>query len=288
MYYHMNTLYFDTIDTEDKAYWLGFLYADGYHTEKWYKIGINLSIRDIDHIKLFCKYLQIDTKKIKIRLPFQLIIQGRKVNSDGTSSINFSNKSMSEKLSKLGLVSKKSLILEFPNNNQVPSYLINHFIRGYFDGDGCLSKTEKNNVVRYGVTILSSKNFCKSLLNVVNKELKINMCMWNSKVKIDKVHISGNRQVKIFMDWLYENASVYLKRKYETYKELNNKIEKIDKRLKNTYSSYNNITFDKSRNKWMVFIRVNKKTKNIGRFNTEIEAIKKQKLAYEKFKQVSV
>ena len=241
MYYHMNELYFDKIDTQDKAYWLGFLYADGYHCENWYKIGMALSVKDINHIKSFCNYLKIDEKKIKTKPPFKINIQGRIVNSDGTSNIQFSNKHMSISLSLLGLISKKSLILKFPNKKQIPINLINHFIRGYFDGDGCLSKTEQNNITRYGVTILSSKDFCKSLLEIVNKKLKINMCMWNSKEKIDKIHISGNRQVKKFMDWIYKDSIIHLDRKYKIYIYLNNKIKKIYKKFNNKYSYYNKI-----------------------------------------------
>jgi intein/homing endonuclease len=283
----MNELYFDKIDTQDKAYWLGFLYADGYHSENWYKIGMALSVRDVDHIKLFCDFLKIEKEKIKTKLPFKINIQGRTVHSDGTSSIQISNKHMSHSLSSLGLVSKKSLILKFPTENQVPLYLINHFVRGYFDGDGCLSKTKQNNVTRYGITILSSKDFCQSLLEMVNKELKINMCMWNNKGKIDVVHISGNRQVKKFTDWMYKDSIIQLKRKYEIYEELNDKMKIIDARLKNKYSSYKNISFDKYRNKWISMVRINKKTKCVGRFNTELEALNAQKLAYKNYKQVN-
>ena len=42
-------------------------------------------------------------------------------------------------LIKQGCVPNKSLILTFPNKHQVPKNLINHFIRGYFDGDGSIS-----------------------------------------------------------------------------------------------------------------------------------------------------
>ena len=104
--------------------------------------------------------------------------------------------------------------------------------------------------------------------------------MWKSKEKIDKIHISGNRQVKIFMDWLYKDASIFLKRKFDIYCNLVEKINQIDNRLKNKHSKYKNITFDKSRNKWMSFIRKNKKTKYIGRFDTEEEALKYQIQAY--------
>ena len=46
-------------------------------------------------------------------------------------------------LIKQGCVPNKSLILTFPNKYQVPKNLINHFIRGYFDGDGSIYEYSK-------------------------------------------------------------------------------------------------------------------------------------------------
>lgn len=43
---------FDVIDTEEKAYWLGFMYADGYIASKGNVVGLNLSLKDIDHLKV--------------------------------------------------------------------------------------------------------------------------------------------------------------------------------------------------------------------------------------------
>ena len=52
-----NENFFDIIDTEEKAYWLGFLYADGFITSKDNKIGLSLSIKDIDHLAKYNKSL---------------------------------------------------------------------------------------------------------------------------------------------------------------------------------------------------------------------------------------
>ena len=48
-------------------------------------------------------------------------------------------------LNKLGVVERKSLILTFPTEQQVPKHLMPHFIRGYFDGDGSVYKQKQGN-----------------------------------------------------------------------------------------------------------------------------------------------
>lgn len=277
----MNTDYFSIIDTHEKAYWLGFLYADGYHLEKYNKIGMQLSIRDIKHIEKFCKCLDIKNK-IKSTPPFSRKICGRVVNSDGLCSINFGSKKMSIDLTKLGLISKKSLVLKFPDEKQLPENFINSFILGYFDGDGCLSQSYSDSCSRFGVTILSSEEFCNSLIDVVKKLIDVKVKLWNKSPldKIRKVHISGNIQTQTFMDWLYKDSNVFLDRKYEIYKSLCENSNRIKNKFLNKSSIYNNITFDKDRNTWNASIRINKKTKLIGRYVSEEDAYKAQQEAY--------
>ncbi len=55
--YNINENVFDNIDTEEKAYWLGFLYADGYVTYKNYTIGLGVALKDIDHLRKFKDFL---------------------------------------------------------------------------------------------------------------------------------------------------------------------------------------------------------------------------------------
>ena len=62
--YTLNENFFETIDTEDKAYWLGFIYADGYITKSktgQHNLGIKLSIKDLAHLQKFA--LDIKTNK---------------------------------------------------------------------------------------------------------------------------------------------------------------------------------------------------------------------------------
>ena len=137
----MNYNYFDTIDTEEKAYWLGFLFADGnlsvpsYTTKEGkikngrYKISLELKAEDIEHLKKFAKAIDYE-KEIKT-----VKCSGY----DDTTKrcrLMFNNKHMWNTLNNLGCTPRKSLTLQFPN---ISEKLEIPFIRGYFDGDGCLS-----------------------------------------------------------------------------------------------------------------------------------------------------
>ena len=218
----MNDTKFDIIDNGEKAYWLGFLYADGWNTEKYYRIGIQLATEDKSHVEKFCDFLEINRNRIRTKPPMELTICGRRTKSSGSASIVIGNKHISSSLSRLGLITKKSLTLKFPSYEQVPFCFIGHFLRGYFDGDGCLSSAISNGARRYSVTILSSKDFCHVLINIVKSVLGIKLYLLKNHhgEKINRVHITGNRQVKKFMDWLYKDRCVFLERKLEKFLEL--------------------------------------------------------------------
>ena len=58
----INSHYFDVIDSEEKAYWLGFLYADGNISSEGNRLEVRLSIKDIKHLEKFRKFLNLETE----------------------------------------------------------------------------------------------------------------------------------------------------------------------------------------------------------------------------------
>jgi hypothetical protein len=281
----MNYNIFKCIDNQEKAYWLGFLYADGCNLPDYNRFVVHLSIKDLDHIIKFSRFLDINELKIKTYPPGIKYIGKRKIKDNGSCRLTCYSKEVSHQLLNLGMVKAKSKILKFPNTNMVPSNLINHFLRGYFDGDGCLRKTENKNVVRFGVIILSSKEFCKKAIDIISNILNINVTYWKSyeKKNIKAFSISGNNQVLKFMNWIYKDSKIHLNRKYIIYNKLKEEKNKIAINILNKSSRYNNIFYDKNRLKWTANIRYNKKTKMIGRYNTEEKAfIEQQKYINQK------
>ena len=125
---------------------------------------------------------------------------------------------MCKVLQKIGMIPNKSLKLKFPN---IDKSLYKHFIRGYFDGDGSIvQQIRNNNNHPVLVTITSTKSFCNTISDIIKNELNINSCITDASCKngITKVlSISGRNICKTFLDWIYDDANLFLERKYNRY-----------------------------------------------------------------------
>lgn len=123
--YTIDDTVFEKIDSAEKAYWLGFLFADGYNSGS--DVKLVLKITDINAIEAFKEFLGTD-KPVRIE-----------TRKDGYQYAKFviENRKMVDDLTRLGCIPAKTHTLVFP---ELPDELMRHFILGYFDGDGCFSK----------------------------------------------------------------------------------------------------------------------------------------------------
>ncbi|MHA2040149.1 MAG: hypothetical protein ACW98X_27410, partial [Promethearchaeota archaeon] len=121
----MKENYFNLIDTKEKAYWLGFLYAEGYieiRDQKPFRLGIEIGKTDEKLIDKFISALDIDPNRKYYR------------ERDHTVIVKFVNKRIVDDLVKLGVVPRKSKIIELPYLDSHELYLA--FLLGFYDGDG--------------------------------------------------------------------------------------------------------------------------------------------------------
>ncbi len=210
--YHVNYDFFKNIDNEHKAYWLGFIYADGYisRINKNKKIGISLNIKDMDHLEVF-------KKQINATYPINIY----KSKSFGGVEIEYcrlliTSDQLFDDLIDKGVFEKKTLILKFPNESIVPKNLQHHFIRGYFDGDGSF---KKSNGKYYVFNLCGTKEFLLKCQEILHKNTKLEKRHKDNKNNYS-FSIGGRLQAKKIGDYLYKNATVYLERKYNRYKEM--------------------------------------------------------------------
>lgn len=212
--YTLNENYFRKIDTPNKAYILGLLYADGYNNLD--KKSVRLQLREDDY-----EILERINKEIGSNHPIKLIDCSHRVYGDGYTSKNmysldFYGSAICDDLDKVGVHQNKSLSLEYPDF--LDEKLHSHFIRGYFDGDGSIySWTKRFQVV---FTITSTEKFCNRCLDIIRSNVRVGGSIYDASCHngITKViSIGGNDQCKRVLDWLYEDASLFIKRKHDRY-----------------------------------------------------------------------
>ena len=215
--YTCNENYFDTIDTEDKAYYLGLLYADGYNNVEHGVIKLTLQAEDKHILE---KFKEVTENTTPLRF-----IENSKIKDTWKDCYEFSinNKRMSKVLEKHGVYQKKCLILKFPN--WLDKSLYPHFIRGYFDGDGSISKKEHNSG---SMSIISTDAFCSYLQGWIEATLNIETHIYIShtlETTTRTFMITRYDYCKIFFDYIYNDAHYYLKRKHDIY--LNKYVQNV-------------------------------------------------------------
>ena len=214
-YTDINSIFFKNIDSEENAYFLGFLYADGCVQIKNNAYTVTLKLKSEDQI-IIEKFRDIMSPSSPI-----------KISQSKYSYFRVNQKEICEQLISHGCVPNKSLVLEFPTS--VPNELIHHFIRGYSDGDGTIykNKLQKTIISKPYVNtiwkIISTTEFCNQLAKILKHQLNINCSQSLSKAKTNNItttlSVGGNLQVKKVLDWMYQDATIYLPRKYEKYIE---------------------------------------------------------------------
>ena len=214
--YGYNKDFFKVIDTEEKAYWLGFIYADGYIVngikgKNNDSLGITLSNKDKEHIEKF-------KKSIDSNHPIRIYKSKYGSNS---ARIIIQDEELVADLIELGVLRNKSLILKFPTTDVVDKSLIYHFIRGYFDGDGSFKKKGQK-LNGYDFSVLGTIEFLTELRTYLGVDNEIRKCNKNNDSNNYHLTFGGNQKVKQVANMLYGNANIYLDRKYKRYREIEN------------------------------------------------------------------
>ena len=212
---------FDNIDTEEKAYWLGFIFADGYidsspnnpDKKSRYQFELSLKSSDVQHLNKFNTFMQHNKNNVKIG----------KVICNGTECFRcrwcIVNKHLWNTLNNLGCTPNKSLTLEFPDIKIFKSIdLVRHFIRGYFDGDGCFSRMFYKDTVFPKCGFLGTYNFI-SKIKLILEEHNIHIPNINKKSleNVYSIELSQNNSI-LLINYLYNGSIIYLDRKYNLYK----------------------------------------------------------------------
>jgi len=217
--YIVNENYFSIIDTDEKAYFLGFIYGDGCNYPEKNLLSITSSKDDKEHLQKMLSLISPDksVKTFKTHL--------------GNQNINMEiwNKQISQDLIKLGAIKAKTKIITFPYFLEPKLY--KSFIRGIFDADGCFSYYDIISHNKYKSTICefsisSTKSICESINSILNNEIQIPI----RKLKVDKRIFEGSaiyknsnpKELVLIYKYLYENSIIHLERKKIKFEEFFN------------------------------------------------------------------
>jgi predicted transcriptional regulator len=208
--------YFDEIDTEEKAYWLGFLTADGWinknDTSNAGVTGIELQYGDVNHLKKFNKSIggnyQITDRWRTCSL------SNDKEKKHHLCCIRIFSLTMYNSLTNKGFAKNKSYDFYMPSLRED---LIKHYIRGYFDGDGCFTFTNKSFHINF---ITASKMLSDDIVKVLksnNFNVTVNEYINEFGTTMYRPDIYRQQDKINFLDWIYGDANIYLDRKYKKY-----------------------------------------------------------------------
>ncbi len=210
--YNLDESFFEKIDNEEKAYWLGFLSGDGFITAG-NKVRLSLSIKDKKHLKKFKEavkwtgkdYLHKDTNGLEVY---------------------FRSLKMMKDLARYSITQRKTFTIKFPN---LPKPLERHFIRGVFDADGCINRAKRVSIGKSGqiyifyggeFNIEGNREFVSAIQSrLVELGLPFNSISYPGR-SINRVRYGGINQLKMIYKYLYENASIFLERKKKLFEDI--------------------------------------------------------------------
>ena len=198
--HEIDLTFFENIDNQDKAYFLGIMFSDGSVSDHQFY----LKMKDEDVVLKFKEALKCDYPIRFHDLPYTNYI------------LEISSKKMCNDLKKLGCTPNKTRILRFPI---IKENLIPHFIRGFFDGDGCLQLNDKLYHCRFDLTS-ASLDFLNDIRPYITAIAKTNGSL-NKEHNYNVWHLSySGHQVIQILNWIYKGAHYYMQRKYFKYQLL--------------------------------------------------------------------
>jgi hypothetical protein len=210
--YSCNDNFFSN-DNEQSFYWSGFIAADGCVFERGHSktLHLNLSENDLEHLLKFKNIIEfngiINTSIARHSL------KNPKWHDSIKKSIVISSQQIFEDLKRFNVVPNKTKIYTFPGW-LINHPLVNHFMRGYVDGDGSWFEDIKRGRICF--ELRGNKDFLQDYKSILETALDI-----KSRVTVttpdstSKIKYYGKHLVPQLVDFLYKDATVYLQRKYD-------------------------------------------------------------------------
>jgi intein-encoded DNA endonuclease-like protein len=203
--YDINRQIFEKIDTQEKAYWLGILAADGSNDGKEFRLS--LEEKDQDHIVKFSVFLCTNR-------PIKESIKKDEYGTRKQSILSVGSIKIARDLMHNGIIPRKTHLLKFPQRSIVPTELQPHYIRGYFDGDGNIYSNKRT----YQWQLVGNEPFLIKLQLIMMEELNLNKTKMQiphpkRKNNIRRLRWGGRLQMIKIYNYIYKNSKIHMERK---------------------------------------------------------------------------
>ena len=219
---HYNDTVFENINDEHKAYWLGFIAADGTinfdEVSHNYELSLELKSIDDNHIKKFIEFIETDAD-VQYRTRYAKSINC----TTNTAFVRIYSKKIIEDLIDKNVKPKKTFTIEHP---KIEDAFFIWFLRGFFDGDGSIYFYNKRQCYQGNITC-ANKYFLDDIRIKLFNNYSINSYITKYINKyntpIYQLNIKGKNNAINFFKLLYEKSNIHLDRKYELYLNCLNK-----------------------------------------------------------------
>jgi DNA-binding transcriptional regulator WhiA len=213
--YSLHEEIFNSCDSPEKAYWIGFLMADGSivnQDNRYRRLGLLLAQKDKEHLEKFCSFLNWNGP-----------IQKRIINTFGKQysevKVQVSSKQLVNDLIQYGIIPRKTGQEQIKN---IPFRFLRDFIRGYFDGDGSIMRDRHK---KKFVIVSASQKILKQIQGILMKNCQLPQTkIYRKRNSLTKqpsncyaLQYGGVYNIQRIADYLYRGATVYLSRKREIF-----------------------------------------------------------------------
>lgn len=213
--------FFQNIETELQAYLLGFYAADGNINEKRKTLRIHLQKQDSELVYLYKKIISPDARTFTVSEHKTTGRNGKIITAHESFGVDITSAKICNDLVNLGIGYNKSYSeLHIP---KIPKELIRHFIRGYFDGDGCFiiwlnQEKGKSDRIRGKIDI------CGKTITIFNEfieffadhNIKINL-NFLKRDNMYRISTSSKKEINKIFKLFYSDANFFLSRKFNKF-----------------------------------------------------------------------
>lgn len=212
---------FSKIETELQAYLLGFYAADGNINEKRKTFRIHLQKQDSELVYLYKDIISPDARTFTVEEHKTTGRNGQEVNAHKSFGVDITSAKLCTDLVNLGIGYNKSYSdLHIP---EMPENLVRHFIRGYFDGDGCITiwlSKEKGKSDR----VRGKFDICAKSASILNEFIKF-FATHNIKINLNylkrddmyRISTSSKKELEKIYNILYKDSNFYLSIKFNKF-----------------------------------------------------------------------